>query len=147
MEKSFKVQIFPNKEQQKLMFKSFGCARFAYNWALNKQEENYKNGGKFINTSRLKIKESDRIQAVDTEIQKFGAKIADFESFVTIDKQILTNPKNTLNGQNDHRIVMMLAVMASVYGGCIDGIEAVNKSYPNFFSDIKKLGIEVHYVE
>lgn len=48
MEKSFKVQIFPNKEQQKLMFKSFGCARFAYNWALNKQEENYKNGGKFI---------------------------------------------------------------------------------------------------
>ena len=106
-----------------------------------------KNGGKFINTSRLKIKESDRIQAVDVEIQKFGAKIADFESFVTIDKQILTNPKNTLNGQNDHRIVMMLAVMASVYGGCIDGIEAVNKSYPNFFNDIKKLGIEVHYVE
>ena len=106
-----------------------------------------KNGGKFINTSRLKIKESDRIEAVDCEIQKFGAKIADFESFVTIDKQILTKPKETLNGQNDHRIVMMLAVMASVYGGCIDGIEAVSKSYPNFFNDIKKLGIEVHYVE
>ena len=48
MEKGFKVQIFPNKEQQKLMFKSFGCSRFAYNWALAKQEENYKNGGKFI---------------------------------------------------------------------------------------------------
>lgn len=34
MEKGFKVQIFPNKEQRKLMFKSFGCKRFAYNWAL-----------------------------------------------------------------------------------------------------------------
>lgn len=39
VEKSFKVQIFPNKEQQKLMFKSFGCARFAYNWALNIQKK------------------------------------------------------------------------------------------------------------
>ena len=66
---------------------------------------------------------------------------------MSIDKQILTKPEKCLNGQNDHRIVMMLAVMASVYGGCIEGIEAVSKSYPNFFSDIKKLGIEVHYVE
>ena len=54
MEKSFKVQIFPNKEQQKLMFKSFGCARFAYNWGLNRQEENYKNGGKFISDGELR---------------------------------------------------------------------------------------------
>lgn len=54
MEKSFKVQIFPNKEQQKLMFKSFGCARFAYNWALNLQQENYKSGGKFIQDGYLR---------------------------------------------------------------------------------------------
>lgn len=54
VEKSFKVQIFPNKEQQKLMFKSFGCARFAYNWALNRQKENYENGGKFIQDSELR---------------------------------------------------------------------------------------------
>ena len=32
MKKGFKIHIFPNKEQQELMFKSFGCARFAYNW-------------------------------------------------------------------------------------------------------------------
>ena len=54
MEKSFKVQIFPNKEQQKLIFKNFGCARFAYNWALNRQEENYKDGGKFIQDGELR---------------------------------------------------------------------------------------------
>lgn len=54
MEKGYKVRIFPNKEQQILMFKSFGCARFAYNWALNRQQENYKNGGKFIYDNDLR---------------------------------------------------------------------------------------------
>ena len=54
MEKGFKVQIFPNKEQKELMFKSFGCARFAYNWALNKQNENHENGGKFISDMDLR---------------------------------------------------------------------------------------------
>ncbi|APR02442.1 transposase, IS605 OrfB family (plasmid) [Clostridium botulinum] len=54
MEKGFKIQIFPNKEQQILMFKSFGCARFAYNWALAKEKENYKNGGKFIPDKQLR---------------------------------------------------------------------------------------------
>ena len=54
MNKGYKVQIFPNEEQKLLMFKSFGCNRFAYNWALNKQQENYKNGGKFINDGDLR---------------------------------------------------------------------------------------------
>lgn len=54
MNKGYKVQIFPNEEQKKLMFKSFGCSRFAYNWALNKQQENYKNSGKFINDGTLR---------------------------------------------------------------------------------------------
>lgn len=104
-----------------------------------------KHGAKFTNTSRLKIKESDRILAVSSEITKFGVKLSDFSDFVVVDKQILIKPKNVLFGQNDHRIVMMLSVMASVYGGTIEGIEAVNKSYPSFFKDLESLGIEVHY--
>ncbi len=104
-----------------------------------------KHGAKFTGTKRLKIKESDRILAVDAEISKFGGKISDFGDFVIIDKQILTKPKKVLFGQNDHRIVMMLSVLASVYGGTIDNIEAVNKSYPHFFKDLESLGIEVHY--
>lgn len=104
-----------------------------------------KHGAKFTNTSRLKIKESDRISAVNVEISKFGAKLNDFGDFIVVDEQILRKPENVLFGQNDHRIVMMLSVMASVYGGTIEGIEAVNKSYPHFFKDLESLGIEVHY--
>ena len=54
MEKGFKVQIFPNEEQKKMMFKSFGCARFAYNWALNRQIENYEKYGKIISDGDLR---------------------------------------------------------------------------------------------
>ncbi|MCC2454529.1 RNA-guided endonuclease InsQ/TnpB family protein [Bacillus cereus] len=43
-----KVRIKPNKGQELQLWKSVGTARWAYNWTLAKQEENYKNGGKFI---------------------------------------------------------------------------------------------------
>ena len=44
MIKGYKVKIHPNKEQQILMNKTFGCARFAYNWCLAKQIEAFENG-------------------------------------------------------------------------------------------------------
>jgi 3-phosphoshikimate 1-carboxyvinyltransferase len=40
---------------------------------------------------------------------------------------------------------MALSIMLSVYGGMIEGVEAVNKSYPSFFDDLKSLGVEVMY--
>ena len=48
-----------------------------------------------------------------------------------------------LDGHNDHRIVMALSVILSQTGGAIAGAEAVRKSYPGFFSDIRRLGAEV----
>ena len=47
MIKSVKIRLLPSKEQEVLMFKSIGCSRFAYNWALNRCNENYKNGIKY----------------------------------------------------------------------------------------------------
>lgn len=54
MIKGYKVRIYPNKEQQLLMNKTFGCARFAYNWTLARQFESYKNGDKFISEGELR---------------------------------------------------------------------------------------------
>jgi 3-phosphoshikimate 1-carboxyvinyltransferase len=52
----------------------------------------------------------------------------------------------TLNGHNDHRIVMALSVLASIADGPVvmEGCEAVNKSYPDFFEDLKKTGVCIH---
>lgn len=53
MFKSFKVMLHPNNKQRTKLFQCFGVSRFAYNWALNRQQENYKNGGKFISAFDL----------------------------------------------------------------------------------------------
>ena len=100
-----------------------------------------KDGAKFIGTRRLKIKESDRAEAMKEELEKFGAEIIIEENSVTVKKCPLHSPSMTLNGHNDHRIVMSLAILCTIYGGEIDGCEAVAKSYPDFFKDLETLGI------
>lgn len=52
--KTFKVKLKPNNKQKTKMFQFAGAKRFAYNWALAKEQENYKNGGKFISDNELR---------------------------------------------------------------------------------------------
>lgn len=54
MIKGIKVQLKPNNKQTTKLFQSAGVSRFAYNWALGKQQENYRNGGKFIDENDLR---------------------------------------------------------------------------------------------
>ena len=51
----------------------------------------------------------------------------------------------TLIAHKDHRIVMSLAVAATLFNKevIIDGAQAINKSYPTFFEDMKKIGVKV----
>lgn len=51
---SMKVRLEPNNKQIAKLFQCSGTARFIYNWTLARQEENYKNGGKFISDSDLR---------------------------------------------------------------------------------------------
>ncbi|OOB74919.1 transposase [Clostridium haemolyticum] len=51
---SKKVRLYPTEIQEQKLWQSVGTARFIYNWTLNKQQENYKNGGKFIKDSDLR---------------------------------------------------------------------------------------------
>lgn len=106
----------------------------------------YKNGGKFINTRRLMVKESDRANVMAEELKKFGANVKVYENSVEIEKTQLKPPIVSLCGHNDHRIVMALSVLAAVFGAEIDGAEAVNKSYPDFFRVIKKAGVNVYEI-
>lgn len=106
----------------------------------------YKNGGKFINTRRLRVKESDRANVMAEELKKFGANVKVYENCVEIEKTQLKPPIVPLCGHNDHRIVMALSVLAAVFGAEIDGAEAVNKSYTDFFRVIKKAGVNVYEI-
>ena len=104
-----------------------------------------KHGGCFTGVNRLRIKESDRIGDIKEELQKFNIEVIEEEDKVIINNKHIQKPNIILNGKNDHRIVMALSIMLSKFGGEIEGIEAVNKSYPGFFEDLKSLGIEVGY--
>ena len=103
-----------------------------------------KHGGYFTGTRRLKIKESDRASAMKEELSKFGAELIIEENSVRVNAAQLHSPTSALCGHNDHRIVMSMAVICTLFGGEIIGCEAVSKSYPDFFKDIKKLGIEIY---
>ena len=59
-----KVRIKPNEEQELQLWKSVGTARWDYNWVLAKQEENYKNGGKFISDGTLR-KEVTKLKQIE----------------------------------------------------------------------------------
>ena len=102
-----------------------------------------KNGARFVGTRRLKIKESDRALAMREELHKFGAELIIEKNSVTVKKCALHSPTVTLNGHGDHRIVMALAILCTVYSGEIDGCETVAKSYPGFWNDLITLGIKV----
>ena len=102
-----------------------------------------KNGAVFTGTERLKAKESDRGLAMHEELQKLGGGLVFGNNSITVPKQNLQAKEIILNGHNDHRIVMAMSVVLSQIGGSIDGVEAVRKSYPGFFDDIRSLGAEV----
>ena len=54
MIKSIKVMLVPNNKQKTKLFQYANTARFAYNWALGREQENYKNGGNFISDGELR---------------------------------------------------------------------------------------------
>ena len=54
MIKSIKVRLKPNNKQLTKLFQYAGCARFAYNWAIAREQENYKQGNKFLTDSKLR---------------------------------------------------------------------------------------------
>lgn len=103
-------------------------------------------GGCFVNTARLKIKESDRGKVMAEELRKFGITARCMENEIVVEAGELHKPKEPLKGHNDHRIAMALAVLCTMTGGSIEGAECVRKSYPGFFEDMKKLGTGVELI-
>jgi len=105
----------------------------------------YKGRGEFVGTRRLKIKESDRAEAMKQELRKMGATVIVGENSVSVFCDALKAPNEKINGHNDHRIVMAMSVLATLTGAEIEGAEAVSKSFPDFFCRLEALGIEVDH--
>ena len=88
----------------------------------------------------LKIKETDRLEALKTELSKLGAKIS-----VTNDALHLEPSSNSIENVSiatyqDHRMAMAFAPLALRTSLTIENAEVVSKSYPTFWEDLKSVG-------
>lgn len=101
-------------------------------------------GAHFTGTRRLRIKESDRAEAMREELSKLGIPVTVEENSVTVGKGELHAPTGVLSAHGDHRIAMALAVLLTKVGGEIEGAECVNKSFPDFYDKLKELHVEVN---
>lgn len=99
---------------------------------------------KFINTERLVIKESDRVDAMYQALKKVGVDIKVEGNVVLINgnsKKVLHSDE-VLSSFSDHRIAMAISILAlsSKEGLTIDNSKCVAKSYPTFFRELTKMG-------
>lgn len=100
---------------------------------------------RFVNAARLRIKESDRLATVYAMLTALGCNAEELpDALIVHGGQPLTG--GTVDGANDHRIVMAAAIAATFCAApvIITGAEAVKKSYPNFWDEYQRLGGDIH---
>ena len=98
---------------------------------------------RLTNAARLRLKESDRLATVTKMLTALGGQVEEGPDWLAIPGTRFLKG-GTVDGANDHRIVMAAAIAATRCTGPVTilGAEAVNKSYPRFWEEYKRLGGE-----
>ena len=126
MVKAIKVMLIPNNVQQTKLFQYAGASRFAYNWALAREKENYEKGGGFI---------------PDTELRKEFTRLRNSDEYAW-----LLNVSNNVTKQ-------AIKDACSAYKNFFKGLQryprfkAKKKSMPKFYQDNIKIQFRDTYVK
>lgn len=88
----------------------------------------------------LKIKETDRLVALKTEIEKLGGQVTITDNSLTLKKATNRHQNVTIATYNDHRMAMAFAPLALKVPIIIEDSKVVSKSYPTFWDDLAALG-------
>src|SRR5690606_29492451 len=91
----------------------------------------------------LKIKETDRLEALKTELTKLGAVVTVTNNSLTLEPSTHINSEVAINTYNDHRMAMAFAPLALKTSVIINDAGVVSKSYPSFWDDMQQVGIAV----
>ena len=91
----------------------------------------------------LKIKETDRLVALQNEIQKLGTTITITNKSLQLKSPLNLNSDVVISTYNDHRMAMAFAPLALKTPLFIDDAEVVSKSYPDFWNDLKAIGFTI----
>lgn len=100
----------------------------------------------FYNIENLRYKESNRIDDLCAELRRAGCGVVPRQDAIIVQGR----PQGveggvTVDGHNDHRLLMALAIVGlhSRRGLTLSGVEHISKSYPRFFEELRRLGVEV----
>jgi 3-phosphoshikimate 1-carboxyvinyltransferase len=91
----------------------------------------------------LKIKETDRLEALRIELTKLGATVSVTNDSLTLAASNKINPNIKIATYNDHRMAMAFAPLALKVPIIIENAEVVSKSYPDFWEDLKFLAFSI----
>ncbi|WP_194766794.1 3-phosphoshikimate 1-carboxyvinyltransferase [Tamlana sp. I1] len=91
----------------------------------------------------LKIKETDRLVALKTEIEKLGGEVRITDDSLHLKGSCEINSMVSIATYNDHRMAMAFAPLALNVPIIIEDAMVVSKSYPTFWDDLKTLGFEI----
>ncbi|WP_330442515.1 3-phosphoshikimate 1-carboxyvinyltransferase [Flavobacterium sp. C4GT6] len=91
----------------------------------------------------LKIKETDRLEALKTELTKLGAMVTVTNDSLILEPSGHINNDVAIDTYNDHRMAMAFAPLALKTSVIINDAGVVSKSYPSFWDDLKQIGIAV----
>ncbi|UNY99113.1 3-phosphoshikimate 1-carboxyvinyltransferase [Zhouia spongiae] len=95
----------------------------------------------------LKIKETDRLEALKTELGKLGASIEVTDKELYLKSSSSMNKDVAIDTYNDHRMAMAFAPLALRTSIIINDAGVVSKSYPDFWTDMKKLAFKIKEIE
>lgn len=94
----------------------------------------------------LKIKETDRLEALKRELKKLGATISITNNSLTLETSENINSNVCISTYQDHRMAMAFAPLALKVPIIIENAEVVSKSYPAFWEDVKQIGFTIEKI-
>ena len=101
-------------------------------------------GGEFTGLESLRIKETDRIKAIKQELKKFNVKVDVLgEDAIKIHPGKISDPKERISTYDDHRVAMSIAPLCLCIEDEIEleDEEVVAKSYPDYWKDLRRVGL------
>ena len=154
--KDFGVETTLNKNNSILIKKVANCQLSIVNYQLNNSPDIAQTiavtcfglgiGCYLTGLHTLKIKETDRLEALKTELTKLGASISVTSDSLTLQMSAsnFVIAKNiTIATYQDHRMAMAFAPLALKISLVIEDAEVVSKSYPTFWNDLKTIGFQI----
>ena len=92
----------------------------------------------------LKIKETDRLEALKIELTKLGANISVTNNSLNLESSFKINENISISTYQDHRMAMAFAPLALKTSITIENAQVVSKSFPTYWKELKSIGFEIH---